>query len=227
MADTKRSEFEAERDRLEIAQMYLHGIEQQAITDYLNQTYYSGRPLSRQQISYDIRLIIGRWVRASVSKIDEQKAIELAKINDLELTYRDAWERSKENAEIEVTEQIGTRSKEKPKDGEPQEGIIVPGRIKKYKRTEGQSGNPAFLAGIQWCINKRCELMGLNAPIKHALTDPTGNKEYKPDDSGINRAISTLADALRETVYSPASKEANPVEATEQTTVVSTPEPGG
>jgi len=31
---------------------------------------------------------------------------------------------------------------------------------------KGQSGNPAFLRGIEWCINKRCDLLGLDAPKK-------------------------------------------------------------
>lgn len=171
MAEPKRTEFQAERDREEIARMYLRGETQQAITDYLNRTYYSASPLSRQQISYDVRLLIERWVKSSVNHIDQRKAIELAKIDRLENEYWDAWIRSKENAEVEITEQIGTRQKQKTVKDEPQEITIIPERVKKYKRVEGQSGNPAFLEGVLKCIAKRCEILGLDAPKKFEVKD--------------------------------------------------------
>jgi hypothetical protein len=173
MAETKRSEFQAERDRVEIARLYLRGDIQQDITDEINRKYYPDNPLSRQQISYDIRLMIDRWVKASNNHVDQKKAVELAKIDRLENEYWDAWERSRENAEIEVTEQIGSRAK--PDKDKPGEIVITPERIKKYKRVEGQSGNPAFLAGVMSCINKRCELLGLDAPKKIAPTNPDGD----------------------------------------------------
>lgn len=33
-----------------------------------------------------------------------------------------------------------------------------------------ETGNPRFLQGIQWCIDRRCKLLGLDAPIKNHLT---------------------------------------------------------
>jgi len=31
---------------------------------------------------------------------------------------------------------------------------------------------------VQWCVNKRCEILGLNAPTRIAPTDPSGTKPY-------------------------------------------------
>lgn len=39
----------------------------------------------------------------------------------------------------------------------------------KRSRIEGQAGDPRFLAGIQWCIERRCKIMGIDAPTKMDL----------------------------------------------------------
>jgi hypothetical protein len=97
----------------------------------------------------------------------------------LESTYWEAWERSKENAETSVIRDT------------PQ------GRFHE-ERSVGQSGNPAFLEGVLKCVNKRCELLGLDAPKKIAPTDPTGEKEYVglTDDERAAR-IAAILDAAR------------------------------
>ena len=75
-----------------------------------------------------------------------------------------------EDAETVTMEKLGAL-----KDGQ---GQIVGTKVKEVKRREGQSGNPSFLAGVQWCINKRCEILGLDAPKKIAPTDPSGQNEF-------------------------------------------------
>lgn len=156
MAAPKRTEFEAERDRDLIAKLYLRGVTQQVITDQLNKDFYSERPITRQQIGYDVRLIIDRWVRASINHIDERKAIELAKIDRLENEYWDAWERSRNPAKTELTEGRGTSERAS--------------QMKKTVKLEDRDGNPVFLEGVLKCIAKRCDLLGFNAPIKSAIT---------------------------------------------------------
>lgn len=163
MAETKRTEFQAERDRLEIARMYLRGLPQQEITDYLNKEYYSADPLSRQQISYDIRLIIERWVKASINHIDQRKAIELAKIDQLEITYWDAWERSQQPLKSKVIEGRGTTEEGKT--------------VKQTVKTEERVGDPRFLDGVMKCIERRCAILGIDAPRREDIT--TGGEKIK------------------------------------------------
>ena len=31
-------------------------------------------------------------------------------------------------------------------------------------RRRGQAGDPAFLAGVQWCIGQRCKILGIISP---------------------------------------------------------------
>ncbi len=87
---------------------------------------------------------------------NEAKARELAKVDTLEVEYWDAWKRSQQNAEVETTKMQGS---------DPDK----PGRLEKQKRVEGQVGDPRFLAGVQWCIQKRCEILGVDAPEKQEI----------------------------------------------------------
>lgn len=161
--------------RLQVSEMYLRGVYQSEIAAKLG--------VDQATISRDLAELRKEWLDRSVNHIDQRKAIELAKIDRLELEYWAAWDRSKENAEVEVVEQIGSRKKIKSGTGDNKE-TIEPERIKKYKRTEGQSGNPAFLAGVLSCIDKRCEILGLNAPKRTDLT--SGGEVIKVIGIGVD-----------------------------------------
>lgn len=150
----RRKPAEIERDRRNIARMYLAGRIQADIADELG--------ISQATVSRDLKAVQAEWKEARINDIDERKRQELAKIDNLELEYWDAWRRSCENAEIETT---------KAQAGRGSEG---PDRIEKTKRVEGQTGDPRFLTGVMTCINKRCELLGLNAPVKNEMTGKDG-----------------------------------------------------
>ena len=114
--------------------------------------------ISQSTVSRDIKALLKEWQEARINDIDERKRTELAKIDNLELEYWEAWRRSCEKAEKETTKMQGGASDEKP------------GRVEKTKSVEVQSGDPRFLAGIQWCIEMRCKLLGLHAPEKKDIT---------------------------------------------------------
>ena len=157
--ETARAKVEMTNRRQQVAEMYLRGMYQADIAEQLK--------VNQATISRDLAELRKEWLDRSINHIDQKKAIELAKLDRLEVTYWEAWERSLKNAEIEITEQIGTRRKVKPKEGETEQDGIVPERIRKTKRVEGQSGNPEFLKGVLNCITKRCDILGIDAPKKN------------------------------------------------------------
>lgn len=68
--------------------------------------------------------------------------------------------------------------------------------------TEGQAGDPAFIAQMlraqQTRLNvleRRCKLLGLDAPEKHALTDPQGKDLLEQAMEGLSPAV--MADLHR------------------------------
>lgn len=147
MAENKRTNFQRERDYERITSLYLRGRRQSDIASELN--------LTQQQVSYDLKVIQRRWQEKTVTDLDAAKQKELTRIDELEREHWQAWERSKEEKTKSRQEANG-----KTKDGKTNVTKVV-------AEKEQMLGNPAFLAGVQWCISERCKLLGLYAPAKN------------------------------------------------------------
>jgi len=154
MAAPKRTAFQIERDRRDIADLYLQGWTQQRIADSINTDAARGYELTRQQIGYDLKRIQEAWRESALIDIDEAKARELAKVDRLEREYWDAWERSCEDV---VTVRAMGKQPAKGEKGKPDRVTRI---------TKKQDGDPAFLRGVQWCIERRCKIIGVDAPTK-------------------------------------------------------------
>jgi predicted transcriptional regulator len=144
-----RKKSEIARDRRNISRLYLQGITQMAIAEQLG--------LSQSTISRDLFYIEKEWQQARINDIDENKKKELARIDNLEREYWDAWRRSQEKSKVEVTRMQGKASRP------DQTTTPAPDKLEKMSRTEDNVGDPRFLQGVAWCINKRAELLGLNS----------------------------------------------------------------
>jgi hypothetical protein len=149
MASPKRTKGQRELDLIEIAELYCQGIPQQKIATTLSST--RDYTLSQPQIAYDIETLLERWKQQSNKPIDEHIAEELARVNNLERTYWNAWKKSCNSKQSTIKESINSGKASK---------------IKASAKVEEMMGNPSFLTGVQWCINKRCELLGLDAQNK-------------------------------------------------------------
>jgi len=156
MAAPKRTAFQIERDRRDIADMYLQGWTQARITEHLNARKGIDYQLSTRMIGYDLKSVQEAWRASALIDIDEAKARELAKVDRLEREYWDAWGRSCEDAE--TTRQEGDET----------------GPSKVVKTSKGQAGDPRFLAGVQWCIERRCKIIGVDAPTRQEHTGRGG-----------------------------------------------------
>src|SRR5262249_7786011 len=139
------------KDRAEIANLYLQRKTQREIGEQLG--------LSRQQIGYDLDAVREERLQSSLMGFNKRKAEELARSYHLEPQYPLAWEASKQVHETTATEQI--------RGGEGE-------RVKAAIRKEDQTGDPRYLAGVQWCIEQRCKLLGLHAPTESRLTGKDG-----------------------------------------------------
>ena len=137
--------------------MYLQGQAQHVIAAALNARPGIGYSLSRQMISYDLGKIRVAWLAASLASYDARVAEELARIDNLEQVYWGSWERSLEKRTTETAYAAAGE------DGKPKQSRAV------YK-TEPGYGDPRYLAGIQWCIERRCKLLGLDKPQQLDVT---------------------------------------------------------
>ncbi|WP_162055040.1 hypothetical protein [Pontibacter pamirensis] len=148
-----------ERDRNIVAEYYIKGYSTRSIAKLIGETVGNGYTVTHNTVSKDIRALLKQWSADRINDIDQRKTIELEKLDKLERTYWEAWEKS---ARDHKKKSIKVSGKAKtPKEKLYRE--ITEAEIVAY-------GNPSFLSGIQWCIDKRCKILGIDAPAQMDLT---------------------------------------------------------
>lgn len=112
-----------------------------------------GEALSIDQstVSRDLAEVRKDWQARATGDLSARKWEELARIDALERTYWDAWEKSCQDAERRTAKKVGG---EKP-------------REEAGRTTSGRDGNPEFLKGVERCIEQRAKILGILAPQKH------------------------------------------------------------
>lgn len=150
MRGPKRNVLQRENDYEQIKAYYVRGWSQVAIAEAVG--------LSQQQVSVDIRTIQSRWARNTDIDFDQAKQKELARLDELEREFWQAWESSK-SERTKARQEIGS---EKDKNGKP---VVNKSSMEKEQR----DGNPAFLQGVLSCIDRRCKLLGIDAPVETNL----------------------------------------------------------
>lgn len=136
--------------RQEISALYLQGKPQYEIAELVD--------VNQSQVSRDLKHLKKEWLKSAIRDFDEAKSQELAKIDNLEQEYWDAWEKSKEDYKQTTKRAKGKNEKTTEKE-QIEKNVIV-------------FGDPAFLKGVQWCIDKRCKILGIDAPQK---IEPVGD----------------------------------------------------
>jgi hypothetical protein len=143
MSQPKNKALEMAKRRARVAELYLQGRYQWEIACALDVT--------QATVSRDIAALHQQWETSGIFNFDAAQRKELARIDALEREYWIAYHASKEDKESTATEKTDTP------DG---------ARLKAAVRKERRDGNPAFLAGVQWCITQRCKILGFEAAKK-------------------------------------------------------------
>ena len=141
-AATKRVEIEDRRTR--VAAVYLRGGKTHTEIGVM-------LGVSRATIARDLFAQKEEWRQSREHDIDLAITIELKRLELIESQAWEAWEQSKGVAEK-------SRSSRK----------VQAGVETAYKQVEtaNQCGDPRFLNIILACVEKRCQLLGLNKPVK-------------------------------------------------------------
>lgn len=157
----KRKAIQIQNDLVLITPLLLKGVDLRVIRDTVNsQREYQ---LTLSDIGKDIKKILNNWHDERVKMIDRQRALELAKIDRLEAVYWVAWEASQEAKIKKVSKQrgvMGLPAKGKESDTDP---VELPGlkHVQTERHTISSVGDSRWTDGIQWCIDQRCQLLGL------------------------------------------------------------------
>lgn len=135
-----------------IATQYLRGHTIRQIVDVVNKK--SKRKTSIRTVHNDIKSLLAEWKESRTMEIDDAKRVELERINNIEQTAWAGWETS-----------LKLKSTVKKKgSGANSAGAYT--SEEETSKVEETPGNPAFLRIIMDCVNKRCEILGLNSPLK-------------------------------------------------------------
>lgn len=129
-----------------------------------------GHKFSTSTVSKYVAEAVETWKRNKESLITNHKVIELEKINRVEAAAWEGWERS-------VKAMVSVRSKKTPvkahENGEkPAKATKAAKKADPFNVTEvtdetkQSAGDPRFFATIQWCVEYRCKLLGIEAPAK-------------------------------------------------------------
>lgn len=174
MAANKRTKEQREADLPRIARLYLQGVTHEAIAQEVG--------VSRVQITQDLKTVRATWLQSAVRDFDSAKAEELARIDLLEAEYWAAWKASKSPRQITTTKRKTASLKDgkAPPIAQDEAGV----------RKEQRDGDPRFLDGVRSCIDRRCKLLGLDAPMRAQLSGPNGGPiphhvEQGPDLSNL------------------------------------------
>lgn len=145
-----RSKGERQDDLNLIAELYTKGRSYREIAFEVNER--QGRKITHQTVSNEIKKLLKEWEKSRNEIIDHQKFVELAKIDRLEKTYWDGYEKSCQPVKKSSTKKKGS--------------VKGVNDIEMTSNEETRVGDPRFLDGIKWCIEQRCKIFGINAPQK-------------------------------------------------------------
>jgi len=164
-----------EKRRSEVARLYLQGLYQVDIASHVG--------VSLPTIERDLRVIRNRWQESALRDFDQIRAEQLAKLDLMESQLWAQWQRSCETI-------LKTRK-------ETRKATKYPGTNHAREKVE-QTGDPRYMMAILNIIERRCKLIGLDAPTKVAPTDPSGTKPYEglTDSAAVDR-ITALLDQAR------------------------------
>lgn len=157
MAKT-RSKIQRESDRARIAELRLKHWTQQEIANFLE--------IDVSTVCRDLKSIEQQWKESALRDFDLDRSMELDRINLLEKEYWAAWQRSCEQKETSIREQL--RNAIASQEGEVAAGN---GRVKSTLRVERRDGDAAFLNGILKCIELRSQILGLKADVVSKAQD--------------------------------------------------------
>lgn len=117
--------------------------------------------VTQQLISYYWKQIRKEWREQRTASTDEYFNKQLMEIRAIRREAWAAWEASKQAVEVTTTSKT-----EGAGDGEAS--------LRAQVRRQTQTGDPRYLALVQWCDEREAKLLGLDAPTKASVENTGG-----------------------------------------------------
>jgi hypothetical protein len=183
---TAVTETEARRER--VAGLHLEGRSMSAIARELK--------VAVSTVSRDLDAIRAEWLESALCDFNARKAEELANIRHIWAEAWAAWRRSQKPADtVTRKEQPGPDpDAPEPEDGEPAPPPVMR-VVEELRRTEHRDGAAEFLRVLQWCVEQRCKILGLDAPKQIQMVGAVAVKVEAAPPPGVSAdELAFLAD---------------------------------
>lgn len=134
----RREALELAERRLLVARFYLQGKSQLEIAAQCQ--------VDQSTVSRDLQALRAEWFAQAASDVGRRMSEELAKVDLLERTYWEGWQRSCQPVGLRTRKPAAPGAQcESPEDASP----------------DLSPGDPRFLSGVRDCIEQRIKLLGV------------------------------------------------------------------
>lgn len=153
-------------DRL-AAQERLAEVSEMLLTGYSQVEIAAAFGVTRATIGKVVLALEREWIVRRHEAVDTHMGRQLAKLDRLEAEYWEGWRRSQTERAVKSSRQVKRNGGRSTIDANGNVSAITPTELTEASlRSETNLGNPAFLAGIERCIQERNRILGLYAPEK-------------------------------------------------------------
>ena len=157
----RRTAYQIRADRVFLTDLMIRGMSLERMADALAEA--RGYRLHFSTIRRELGIIIDEYKERNDDLLDRHRQRQLMRLDAQEAEAWRAWEKSKEDA---ITKQ-GERTT-------GQNGAAG-GREKSLVKQAGRVGNAEFLRVMLSIAERRCKLLGLDAPARNVLMNPDGS----------------------------------------------------
>jgi len=163
MSAPKRNPIEIQADDIIISDLYLKGYSYREIEKKFKADNSRKHTLSHTIIGKDMKRMLEAWRTERDDNIDEWVNAQLIKLDKLEQNYWTAWEKS-----------LKAFTRTKTKTGHNSFGTIEETSMEDMLML----GEPRYLQGVERCIQKRCDLLGLDKPKEMIIRTNLDNTHF-------------------------------------------------
>lgn len=160
----RRSVNQIRADRILLTDFMVRGMTLEQMADKLAEV--RGYRLHFSTINREVRCITDEYKKRNDDLLDRHRQRQLMRLDAQEQEAWRAWEKSKEDAIVKQGERIT---------GQQGQNGAGTGREKSLVRQAGRVGNAEFLRVMLSIAERRCKLLGLDAPSKNVLMNPDGS----------------------------------------------------
>ena len=160
----RRTVNQIRADRILLTDFMVRGMTLEQMADKLAEV--RGYRLHFSTINREVRCITDEYKKRNDDLLDRHRQRQLMRLDAQEQEAWRAWEKSKEDAITKQGERIT---------GQPGQNGANGGREKSLVRQSGRVGNAEFLRVMLSIAERRCKLLGLDAPAKSMLMNPDGS----------------------------------------------------